>query len=258
MPKITEVKINGLEETIFRSGYPFLKSAPTQQEFDSGVAEIREAIKQGDLENRHIKRVCGLAKAKGGGHDQFLTGISVDFDLTFANKAWEDIKRYKFLNFISSMSQMHRIHALDVRAHCNQYVDPRAIDILIEKQEGYNNAEQADKAKAFLPLIYNIPSGFELMSSMTTNYRCLKNIYEQRRTHRLVDFQVFCDWIETLPLAQELIVSPAKKKQSHLKDGIREKAITLLDNIGAEPELLLDISDDELFKFFSEAMGDAV
>ncbi len=214
MPKITNWQIHGLEKSILRSGYPMLKEEPSDEEFSRELNQIIEDIWENkNYENPHIKRAVTLANAKGGGHDQFLTGITVDFDLTFANKAWEDIKRYKFLNFISSMSQMHRIHVLDIREHCNQYVDPRVIKVLEEKQTAYNSANPEDKSEAFLSLIYNIPSGFELMSSMTTNYRCLKNIYEQRRSHRLVDFQVFCDWVELLPLAEHLLTKKHKSLQ---------------------------------------------
>jgi hypothetical protein len=44
----------------------------------------------------------------GTGHDQFLTGIIVQFDLTFSNKAWVEAERYHFLDFVSSQSTMHR------------------------------------------------------------------------------------------------------------------------------------------------------
>lgn len=54
-------------------------------------------------------------------------------------------------------------------------------------------------------MVYNIPLGFELTAGMITNYRCLRNIYFQRRNHRLQEWQVFCDWIETLPMADKLI-----------------------------------------------------
>ena len=53
-------------------------------------------------------------------------------------------------------------------------------------------------------MLYNIPSGFELTAAMTTNYRQLKTIYQQRRNHALPDWQMFCDWIETLPHFLEL------------------------------------------------------
>ena len=40
---------------------------------------------------------------------------------------------------------------------------------------------------------------------MTTNYRCLRNIYIQRKDHRLPEWRAFCKWIETLPYFDELI-----------------------------------------------------
>jgi hypothetical protein len=57
----------------------------------------------------------------------------------------------------------------------------------------------------YLKILYSNPAGFELTARMTTNYRCLKNIYIQRRDHRLPEWREFCKWIETLPYAKELI-----------------------------------------------------
>ena len=80
-------------------------------------------------------------------------------------------------------------------------------------QKIYNSIdgkEEPDrKREAYLELLYNLPSGFELMAGMVTNYRCLRNIYEQRRSHKLPDWHVVCDWIERLPLAGELLISPS-------------------------------------------------
>ena len=72
-----------------------------------------------------------LAKSNGG-HDQFLTGILVSFDLTCSNKMWVEAERYRFLNFVSSQSTMHRISKFNIREQYNDYVDPRIIDIMVE------------------------------------------------------------------------------------------------------------------------------
>ena len=44
---------------------------------------------------------------KGEGHDQWLTGCIVQFDLTLSNKAWVEAERYHFFDFVSSQSTMH-------------------------------------------------------------------------------------------------------------------------------------------------------
>ena len=104
----------------------------------------------------------------------------------------------------------------------NEYVDDRIIKIMKEKVSEYNslllfapsesatnmekiNFEQKQKKK-YLEILYSNPAGFELTARMTTNYRCLKNIYKQRKNHRLPEWREFCEWIETLPYAKELII----------------------------------------------------
>lgn len=187
-----------------------LKTAPTEEEFQKAVSEINAARLQGDMANEHIKRAVGLSNAKGGGHNQFLTGITVTFDLTLSNKAWVEAERYRFLNFISSMSSMHRAAFFKIGECCNEYTSPLEIQEAERLQEIYNSIDGAEdkqgKKKAYLELLYSIPAGFELMAGMVTNYRCLRNIYEQRRNHKLPDWQTVCDWIETLPLADAFIV----------------------------------------------------
>lgn len=209
MAKVNNVDVFGLDSTIFRSGYPMLKEAPSEVEFRMAVAEIKECIGFNNLDNRHIQRAIKLANSKSSGDDQFLTGITVNFDLTLSNKAWVEAERYTFLNFISSMSCMHRAAFFKISDCCNKYVSQEEIDKAEALRERYNaidGKENPDEKKeAYLELLYNIPSGFELMAGMTTNYRCLKNIYRQRRSHRLPDWHVVCDWIETLPLADVLI-----------------------------------------------------
>ena len=143
------------------------------------------------------KRTVSLAGATpGSGHDQFLTGIIVQFDLTFSIKAWVEAERYHFLDFVSSQSTMHRITSFDPGEQCNEYVDERIIDILREKIEVYNNHPTPD---SYLDVLYNVPVGFTLTARMTTNYRQLKTIYCQRKNHRLPEWREFCSWIETLP-----------------------------------------------------------
>ena len=69
-------------------------------------------------------------------------------------------------------------------------------------RKNFHLVEEYNRTKSdedFLRMIYNVPSGFELTARMVTNYQQLKTIYRQRRTHRLPDWQMFCDWIESLP-----------------------------------------------------------
>ena len=207
--KVENVRIYDLEESLIAAGYPMRT-----------VAEI------GELEQKDLKRGHNLSKAcdrGNGAHGQFMTGIRVNFDLTFTNKAWVEAERYRFLEFVSSQSTMHRITKFNLREQYNEYVDSRIIDIMEEKVAEYNKlvemrdslneyaAEQLKKdlndaiTKKYLQILYSNPAGFNITARMTTNYRCLKNIYIQRKNHRLPEWREFCKWIETLPYFEELI-----------------------------------------------------
>ena len=217
--RVDNVKIYDLKESILAAGYPMQT----------------ELKRDKDIEEQDLKRMCTLTNLSkhNPAHAQFLTGIRVNFDLTFSNKAWVEAERYRFLEFVSSQSTMHRITKFNVREQYNEYVDPRMIAIMEEKIADYNKLQAeikeyekthmtilrtTDECKKlhmlkeqlklkYLQILYSNPSGFELTARLTTNYRCLRNIYLQRHDHRLPEWREFCKWIETLPYAEELLIN---------------------------------------------------
>jgi hypothetical protein len=148
-------------------------------------------------------KVKSLGKCeKGSGHDQFLTGIIVQFDLTFSIKAWVEAERYHFLDFVSSQSTMHRIAKFDVESQCNEYVHCGTVSMVKSLLDCYNDDPTPEN---YLRLLYNIPVGFRLTARMTTNYRQLKTVYSQRKKHRLPEWKEFCKWLESLPYSEIFI-----------------------------------------------------
>ena len=178
MPKIENVEIYGLNESFRASKLP-MKVNPTDATDDyTNVIE--------NLANTPI----------GSGHDNFLVGIIVQFDLTISQHSRIQLLRYHHIDTVSSMSLMHMATRFDIRNMANEYVD----EIILKRVEDIQQEYLANKTEEnFLRLIYNIPSGFELTARMTTNYRQLKTMYAQRKHHRLPDWQYICRWIETLP-----------------------------------------------------------
>lgn len=198
---ISCLRVYDLGDSILASGLPMMSKVP--ENWEEIVGDIENCIKNHDYSNKHIRRAITLSNAEGGGHNQFLTGILVSFNLTLTNKAWVEAERYRFLSFVSSQSTMHRITKFDINSSCNDMVDPQAIAIVKKYVEIYNGTPTLDN---YLNILYNIPSGMKITARMTTNYRCLKNIYHQRKDHRLPEWHKFCDIIEKLPLADVLIV----------------------------------------------------
>lgn len=142
-------------------------------------------------------KVSKLATAPiGSGHDNFLNGIIVQFDLTFSVKMSVELQRYHFIDFVSSQSTMHRITKFDLDEAYNEYVDQRIIEIMKQKVDEYNAEPTPDK---YLELLYSNPCGMRLTARMTTNYRQLKTIYAQRKRHRLPEWRTFCEWVKLLP-----------------------------------------------------------
>lgn len=185
--KVSNWKVYELDESVIASGYP-----------------MRTEIETKDVEGADIDRAIKLANAKGGGHNQFLSGILVAFDLTCSNKMWVELERYRFITFVSSQSTMHRIAKFDLSKSYNEYVDEGIIGIMEALKMEY---EDNPTAENYLKLLYSNPAGFELTARLTTNYRCLRNVYEQRKNHRLPEWREFCKWIENLPCAAELIIN---------------------------------------------------
>lgn len=144
----------------------------------------------------------------GSAHDQFLTGVIAQFDLTFSVKAWTEAERYHFFDFISSQSTMHRINKFDLENQYIEYVDNRIIEIVNELKDKYN--ETHDK-EDYLKLLYSNPCGFKLTAAMTTNYRQLKTIYHQRKNHRLPEWREFCRQLEDFPHFMELCIEREEK-----------------------------------------------
>ena len=204
MKPISNIKVYDLEESMRAAGYPMR----------TDLDEILDFTKDWDRAQRLTK-----ASKFNAAHAQFLTGIVVNFDLTFSNKAWIEAERYRFLNFVSSQSTMHCITKFGLRKQCNEYVDERIITIVQEYIDLYNSLTAQDeetiefKKNLYLKILYNLPSGFQLTARMTTNYRCLLNIYLQRHDHRLPEWREFCNQLlEELPFFRELVEAYMNKE----------------------------------------------
>lgn len=204
MLKIFNTKVYGLEESLIASGYPMK------------ACEIPEMDNELILDEKDYARGERLGSVPTGtGHDSFLKGIIVQFDVRYPNYWTPQFQRYHFADIVSSTSKMHRITKMDIKECCNKYVDDVVIEMLNVWIDAYNGfPKDSDtvevygklwtKYEVYMKIISNCPMGLEQTMRVTTSYLQLKTIYLQRRHHKLKeDWGAFCDWCLTLPHFEE-------------------------------------------------------
>lgn len=188
--KIFNTKVYGLDEALIRSGYPMKAD-------QSGIEDNTQYGKA-------LQRGTKLAQVPcGTGHDKFLRSIIVQYDLIAPRYFYQEFDTYHFQETTSSQSTMHCLMKFGIKNMCNQYVCKENIQFF---QKLLDNYKEKPTEENFRIAKANLPEGLELMRGVSSSYAQLKTQHIQRRTHRLPEWQYFCDWIETLPYAKELII----------------------------------------------------
>ena len=160
----------------------------------------------------------------GSSDRKFLRQIIVSVDITAPLYWYKQFDTYKVGTVANSTSTMHKLSSTPITIDCFETDD--MTDVIIENSNdptfivssGYafntyiNWLEELrqryneTKDQAFWKeLIRLLPESWLQTRTVTMNYEILRNIYSQRKHHRLTEWHQFCDWIKTLPYGQELI-----------------------------------------------------
>ncbi len=191
--KIKNLKVYGLESSIIRSGYPMQTGEPA-----SIMSDTQDTAQDNS-------RAFKLANAPvGSGHNNFLKGIIVQFDLQYPEYFSPQLQRYHWVDIVSSQSKMHRITSRELtKEDFTIHTWIGAIDHCNSLIKFYNNTDSKEqKNLTFKELISVLPSGYLKWMGISTNYLQLKTIHNQRKHHKLQEWKDFCKWIETLPMSE--------------------------------------------------------
>ena len=152
-----------------------------------------------------------LARA-GSDHRKYLRQIFVSVDITAPLYFWKEFDTYKVGTVANSTSTMHKVHAKPFAREdfSHDRLDGAglaALDALIAFLEAEREKFVANKEdkQPWHNIIQMLPSSYNQMRTVTLNYENLINIYYARRTHKLGEWHVLCDWILSLPYAKDLI-----------------------------------------------------
>ena len=157
----------------------------------------------------------------GSDHRKFMRQIFFCGDITAPDYWFKELSTYKVATVENSTSTMHKltsksltiddfswdnfgIYQLNTLEHLNN---------LIKIYKQLNKINSTDVAKQiWRELIQDLPMSFNYTRTWTADYETLRNIYFARRNHKLSEWHTFCEMIESLPLAKELIMIEKEKK----------------------------------------------
>ncbi len=152
-----------------------------------------------------------LCKA-GSDHRKFVRQIFVSVDINAPLYWWKEYDTYKVATVANSTSTMHKIHSkpfgfedfsVDKMNESTKAVMGSIIEQLEKLRTEFN--ETKDK-ELWYSMIQLLPTCYNQLRTCTFNYETLIGIYRARKGHKLDEWHVFCDWIESLPYAKELII----------------------------------------------------
>ena len=159
--------------------------------------------------NASMPRAIILANSpSGSGHQTFLSGIRVSFDIKYPNYISPELQRYHWIDIVSSSSKMHRLSSMDMDTCFNKYVTDESKEQMERLVKKFNDTKSYED---FMVMLSNCPQGIELFMRVSTSYLQIRTIVHQRYNHKLrEDWGAFIDFARDLPYAREFIFCELK------------------------------------------------
>lgn len=148
----------------------------------------------------------------GDSDSKFLRQIFVSMDIEAPLYWWKEMDQYKVSTVTNSCSTMHKLASTPITKDCFSFdetddgIITQVQDDIIKNCEAlrvrYNNTKDVNIWRALIQLL---PESWNQKRTWTANYAILRNLYFQRKSHRLIEWREFCEMIESLPYGKELI-----------------------------------------------------
>lgn len=177
MIKIKTLEISGLGSTLQALRLPFGKECRSHSDFNIEVhdKDIFKTTSFTYINEKDLKLLSTLIK-RGDEHAKCVRGMIVYVEIEAPIWFYRELETYRLgRERLSSESTMH--------------IDCKGL-----------SGEELEKAKDA------IPSGKIQKTVDYYSYQTLRRIWRQRHNHRLPMWHDFCQWIEKLPFANELIL----------------------------------------------------
>ena len=222
------------EKNISELSYRLEETKNRNYLLDNGVLSVNEMWDDDGYEIGLVAYIgpndMKLAKqliSAGSSHRKFLRQITVSFDITASIAFFKQFDTYKIGTVSNSTSTMHTLTKEPIRI--NKFEDNNIDyeDLLGDDINGtlltYGQCEHLIRDWiAFLEMLrirYNttgnkeyfnelirwLPESYLQKRTITTNYEVIKNICEQRKGHKMKEWEKFIEWAKELPYAEDFI-----------------------------------------------------
>ena len=182
-----------------------------------------------------MKLAQTLIKA-GNEHRKFMRQIFVSVDITAPLYWWKEFDTYKVGTVANSTSTMHKLATTPITLDCFETDDYNRNLSLADSLEDDNELnhisafeedvimvlenlrqkylETKDK-RYWKELVRWLPESWLQKRTITMNYENVRNMYFQRRNHKLTEWsESFIKWVESLPYAEELIMYDGRSENT--------------------------------------------
>ena len=199
---------------------------------DSYQSDFTNDGKNGFVMGKNDMNLAQTLIKAGNEHRKFMRQIFVAVDITAPLYWWKEFDTYKVGTVANSTSTMHKLATIPITLDCFEIDDyDRNLSLADNPKDddGSDNIstfeediiyalenirqkylETKDK-RYWKELVRWLPESWLQKRTITMNYENVRNMYFQRRNHKLTEWsESFIKWIESLPYAEELIMYDGK------------------------------------------------
>ena len=147
-----------------------------------------------------VERLAAKLAPMYGGHNKFLEQIQYWILVQAPLFWWKQADTYRVGISKSSESTMHKSWKNGLTQEMFEYpVFKDTLDAINDAIREYGSPIVTADRKQFLEkvIVNNLPDGYLQTRLLNVNAKCLRNMYFQRRDHKLKQWRDFCDWIKT-------------------------------------------------------------
>lgn len=199
---------------------------------DSYQSDFTNDGKNGFVIGENDMKLAQTLIKTGNEHRKFMRQIFVSVDITAPLYWWKEFDTYKVGTVANSTSTMHKLATTPIMLDCFEIDDyDRNLSLTdnTKDDDGLDNIstfeediiyvlenirqkylETKDK-RYWKELVRWLPESWLQKRTITMNYENVRNMYFQRRNHKLTEWsESFIKWVESLPYAEELIMYDGK------------------------------------------------